>query len=355
MNFENNILSKHQKKGEIMLNLKVFKKNCLVIIFLTVVLSFAYVTMHVDISSGKEWSNKVIKLVVPASPGSSIDRLSRGAYKFLSKKIDAPIVVVNKPGGAFIVGTKYMLGMPNDGNALLCMVMPQWNVALHRGKMKVEDFAYLGGFNVDLGIIVTQPNSKISNFEIMVNEMKNKPGKVLYSVTPGAPSHMGILYILNKLGIPAPRIVAYSSGGKRRADFLGGHHDLAAETVDAFMPYYPDKMKPIVILNDTRSAKIPDVPTANEALLKMGISNVKVPSLAAMRFYATSKETKEKFPKRWAKLQDSFKWVAHNKDFLAWAKKAGFEISWLTEKETYERIKVTSKILAQFPEILQEK
>ncbi len=65
------------------------------------------------------FSDKPVKLIVPAPAGGTIDMIARVVGDQLSRDIGQPVVVENKPGVGGAIAAKYMLSQPADGQTLL--------------------------------------------------------------------------------------------------------------------------------------------------------------------------------------------------------------------------------------------
>ena len=62
---------------------------------------------------------KLIKIVVPFSPGASNDVIARAIALPLAKRLDVPVVVENKAGAAGVIGADVVAKSPRDGSVLL--------------------------------------------------------------------------------------------------------------------------------------------------------------------------------------------------------------------------------------------
>ena len=62
---------------------------------------------------------RLIKIVVPFSPGGSNDVIARAIAGPLAKRLDIPVIVENKAGAAGVVGADYVAKSPRDGSVLL--------------------------------------------------------------------------------------------------------------------------------------------------------------------------------------------------------------------------------------------
>ena len=63
--------------------------------------------------------SRVIKLVVPFTPGSPNDVMARLLTQHLAPRLGQPIVIDNKPGGGTTIGTKAAAVAEPDGYTLL--------------------------------------------------------------------------------------------------------------------------------------------------------------------------------------------------------------------------------------------
>ena len=62
---------------------------------------------------------KLIRIVVPFSPGASNDAIARALAGPLAKRLDTSVIVENKPGAAGVVGADAVARSPRDGSVLL--------------------------------------------------------------------------------------------------------------------------------------------------------------------------------------------------------------------------------------------
>src|ERR1700742_3496409 len=70
-----------------------------------------------------DYPNRPIKMIVPISAGSITDVASRLAAAELQAKLGQPVVVINKPGAAMVLGGSECAKSDPDGYTL-CVVSP---------------------------------------------------------------------------------------------------------------------------------------------------------------------------------------------------------------------------------------
>src|SRR3954469_15854042 len=76
------------------------------------------VLLLVCIAAGAAYPEKPIRLVIPSAPGGSPDVLMRILAQQMSQQMNVPIVVENKPGASFVLGTMEVVKAPPDGYTL---------------------------------------------------------------------------------------------------------------------------------------------------------------------------------------------------------------------------------------------
>src|SRR5688572_1001345 len=64
------------------------------------------------------YPEKQIRLIVPSAPGGAPDILMRALAAQLSTQMGVPIVIDNKPGGSYTIGTMDLVASPPDGYTL---------------------------------------------------------------------------------------------------------------------------------------------------------------------------------------------------------------------------------------------
>ena len=84
-------------------------------------LAVAAALTAVALSSGPEraiaqdFPSKVIRVIVPYTPGSPNDVVARLVAQHLQGNLSQPIVIDNRPGGGTTIGSKAAASSPPDG------------------------------------------------------------------------------------------------------------------------------------------------------------------------------------------------------------------------------------------------
>src|SRR5436309_15036320 len=66
-------------------------------------------------TQAKDWPAKPIRVVVPVVPGGATDAIVRLLQEPIAKALGVPVIVENKPGGAGVIATEWLVHSPADG------------------------------------------------------------------------------------------------------------------------------------------------------------------------------------------------------------------------------------------------
>ena len=107
--------------------------------------------------------------------------MARNLAPALSHELGVPVNVIDKPGGAMVIGTKYFLNQPHDGNTLLVSgPSPYWYVDINKfhAGYKLEDFDILNIQWADKSAVFVPAGSKLKSFREIVDSIKARPGEL---------------------------------------------------------------------------------------------------------------------------------------------------------------------------------
>ncbi len=216
------------------------------------------------------YPEKPIRLVVPYLPGASSDILGRLMAQALSKQLDTPVVVDNKPGANSKIGTEFVAKSANDGYTLLFNTSSLiLNPALYAkpGYDPVRDFSPVVLVATYALIYIVPPTLPVANVQEFVAYGRQNPGKLSYgSAGIGNGTHLGAQLFLDANGIKAVH-VPYKGGSAAVIDLIGGNLQFYAGSGSAVLPFIRDKrVRPLAVAALKRLPALPDVPTVNETV-----------------------------------------------------------------------------------------
>ena len=236
----------------------------------TTILSFFVFAFGVGIPAiqAQTYPSHSVQLIIPGTPGSIIDITGRLLADELSKSLKQQFVPINKPGGAFTVGTDFAVRSKKDGYTLVYTNNP----AIVYGRILTpEAVHYDPDKDLDpLGVhvffahsLAVQESSQWKTFNELIDYAKKNPNKLRYS-TPGigSTSHFNLEIIQSLTGAQLTH-VPFKSGEAVITALLGGHVEATFDAISKISPHVKDKAMRMLLVT-MKSPDYPNVPTLRE-------------------------------------------------------------------------------------------
>src|SRR5258706_11647348 len=229
------------------------------------------------------YPTRAVHIVVPYTPGTGADILSRGRGPKLAERWKAAVVTDNRPGPTGNIGADAVAKSAPDGYTLLLTATSfATNPALSRGKLTfdpLKDFEPVlllatGG----LGVYVN-PGVAAKSVRELVELARKEPGKLYYS-SPGngGPQHLAMELLKLETGIDMVH-VPYKGAGGAIADLVGGHVQAMISALQTVAPHVQSgRLRMLGVMSAERSAAFPEVPTLKE----QGLPDLEVETWYAM-------------------------------------------------------------------------
>lgn len=219
--------------------------------------------------ASSRYPTKVVRMIVPFSPGGPIDGMARPLAQKLSERWGQPVIVENKPGASATIGSEMVAKAPADGYTLLVCnvgeiaILPSTMANLPYDPLK--DFAPVTQVVSGPMVLAINPNLPFKTLQEMINAAKAQPNKLSYgSVGPGSISHVAG-EMLNSLAKVKLLHSPYKGAGPVITDLLGGHVDMAFIGISVASPLLASgKLRALGVSTTTRSGMLPDLPAISE-------------------------------------------------------------------------------------------
>jgi len=210
--------------------------------------------------------SKSLKIIVPYTPGSGPDIISRLLGEQIGKAGGPTVVVENRPGGGTVIGTEAATRAEPDGNTVLLVANGfVVNAAQKKGNYTLASFepvCYLASTPMPL---VVQNAAPYKTVQDLVADAKAKPGKITFaSGGPNTSLHVAIevLKLATKIDV---NYVPYGGSGPAINALVGGH-------VQAVWADYPTvvshlkggTLRALATTSPKRIDALPGVPTLTE-------------------------------------------------------------------------------------------
>jgi tripartite-type tricarboxylate transporter receptor subunit TctC len=217
-------------------------------------------------AAAQGYPSRVIKLVVPFTAGSPNDVMARLLVQHLAPRLGQPIVVDNKPGGGTTIGTRTVMQAEPDGYTLLFISSA---IVLDSAMKKVDydplkDFTPVATVNSTAWLIGITPSLPVKTLKEFVAYSKAHPGTINFAATQGTAAIL-VATRFKQLSGADLFIIPYKGGTAALPDFLGGRIQVINPTPSTSIALIRDgKIHPMLITSVTRTAELPQVPTARE-------------------------------------------------------------------------------------------
>ncbi|HEY5962757.1 MAG TPA: tripartite tricarboxylate transporter substrate binding protein [Xanthobacteraceae bacterium] len=227
------------------------------------------VTVLPELAAAQAFPGKPVKLIVPFPAGGINDILARIVADKLQAKWGQPIVIEQRTGAGGNIGADLAAQAEPDGHTLL--IAPPGPLAINgtlykKLTYKPEDFVPITTVGSVPNVAIVKKELPVNSLRELVELIRSNPGKMVYgSQGNGATPHLTANMFMNMTGTSMVH-VPYRGEVLVLQDMLGGHVDLFFGNVSAALPQWRDgKVKVLAVLDKTRSAQMPNVPTTAEA------------------------------------------------------------------------------------------
>jgi tripartite-type tricarboxylate transporter receptor subunit TctC len=221
-------------------------------------------------ASAQTYPDHSIKLIVPISVGSVTDVAARLTAQELQERLGQPVVVVNRPGAAMVLGGTDCAKAAPDGYTL-CLVSPD---TMSFNPLTIPNLPYdpekdfvpvIHMYNVTEGLMVPG-GSAIGSLDQLRAKAVAEPGKLNYgtlgerTTTDAFRQWLGEHWNTKFVAIP------YKGGSEITSALLGNTIDVTKIGVGNMVSQIKgDKVKVLAITASHRSPQWPDIPTFAEA------------------------------------------------------------------------------------------
>lgn len=208
-------------------------------------------------------------IVVPFSAGGPTDFIARLLGQSLSKELDMPVIIDNRPGASGNIGTKNVVDSKPNGltlvhstaamQAINPIMYPNANFEPSRDLISVGITAALPN------VLVVHPDSGIKSVEELVKKGKETNTELSFATFgPGSSPHFYGALLEKTAGFSAMPI-AYKGSGNAITDMLAGRIDFMFDSMTTSITHVKaGKLVPLAITSPQRSPLMPDVPTLKE-------------------------------------------------------------------------------------------
>ena len=182
-------------------------------------MSCAVASLLVSGSALAAWPEKPIQIIVPWGAGGNTDTVARLVAEGLQKELKVNVNVVNRTGGAGVVGHDAIAKAKADGYTLGIATV-EITMMHHQGMtaLTYQNYTPITRLAVNLGGVQVAANSQFENIVQMTDYIKANPGKLKASGS-GLNSgwHLNLIGMLDSMGLPPSAVTWVPSEGSSSA------------------------------------------------------------------------------------------------------------------------------------------
>lgn len=216
------------------------------------------------------WPEGPITIVVPASPGSSLDLNVRKAGEELSRVLQQPVVIDNRAGAGGTLALGVVARARPDGytvgiaNTAAIAISPE--LTKKPAYDPIQSFDFVGRFTSQPNVLVVRPDLPFKTVAELSAYAKANPGKLsMGSQGIGSTGHLSGELYRSATGATFTH-VPYRSGPQAIQDLLGGRVDFLFENTSSILPHVAQgKVRALAVTSAGRNPRLPAVPTMQEA------------------------------------------------------------------------------------------
>jgi tripartite-type tricarboxylate transporter receptor subunit TctC len=215
---------------------------------------------------------RLVKIVVPQTPGGATDVFARKIGQILSERWGQPIVIENRAGAGGVLGTDSVAKSAPDGYTLLVTYAGSQaiNASLYPKLPfdSVGDFQMVATLAVTPFILIVNPKLPAQNFAEFIALAKARPGSLTYASSGnGSVNHLLGEMLKTDIGISMLH-VPYRGVAPAITDVIGGQVDAAFSSVPSVLQMIRGgNVRALAVSSARRIAAAPEIPTLAESAL----------------------------------------------------------------------------------------
>ena len=217
-----------------------------------------------------EYPDHAIQIVVPYTPGGTVDLLARALGPRLTAAWGQPVIILNRPGAGGSVGAELAAKSAPDGYTLFISTNSPLttNLALYPslGYEPLRDFdpVILAGENSL--VLAANPKLPVKSANDLIELAKRRPGELNAATSGnGSTGHLSLATFNKQAGVSITH-VPYRGGIPSLTAAIAGEVELVFSDIVPAVPQIRDNRLTALGLTGLRRAQIaPDIPTLDES------------------------------------------------------------------------------------------
>ena len=219
--------------------------------------------------SRAQYPDHAIQIVVPYTPGGTVDLLARALAPRLTAAWGQSVVIINRPGAGGSVGAEFVAKSAPDGYTLFISTNSPLttNLALYPslGYEPLRDFEAVILAGENSLVLAANPQLPVKTVKDLIALAKSEPGKLNAATSGnGSTAHLSLATFNKQAGVSITH-VPYRGGVPSLQAAIAGEVQLVFSDVVPAVPQINDRRLTALGLTGLRRARIaPEIPTLDE-------------------------------------------------------------------------------------------
>src|SRR5882724_1883286 len=216
-----------------------------------------------------EYPDRTIQIVVPYTPGGTVDLLARVLGPRLTAAWGQPVVILNRPGAGGSLGADFVAKAAPDGYTLFLSTNSPLttNLALYSslGYDPLRDFEPIILAGENALVLAANPKLPVKTVKDLIALAKSKPGELNAGTSGnGSTAHLSLAAFNKQAGVSITH-VPYRGGAPSITAAIAGEVQVVFSDITPVVPQIRDGRLNALGLTALRRASIaPDIPTLDE-------------------------------------------------------------------------------------------
>lgn len=214
--------------------------------------------------------SRVVRIVVPFTPGGSADLSARILGEKLSTMWGQPVIIENRPGAGTTIASGYVAHAEPTGYILYLAYNTSYAATATMYKKlpydPLKDLAPVSLVASAPFILAVSPSYSAKTFDELLTLLRDPKQDIIFASTgTGAGPHLATELFLREAGLKA-RHIPYRGSGEVITALLGGFAQFSFLDVSALGSLQSGQLRPLAVTSPQRWSQLPSVPTIAEAM-----------------------------------------------------------------------------------------
>jgi len=215
------------------------------------------------------YPERPVRIVVPFSPGGTVDLVARVLAQNLSEQTGQSFIVDNKPGASGAIGSDAVAKAAPDGYTLLVQsptLIASPLISRNVPYDAIRDYRPIAMLGSVPMVMTVHPSIPAKNLKEFMDLARANAGRYAFGTSAvGSPMHLATEALKKEGKIDIPIIVYRGTAGAIN-DALGGQITGMIDAIPSSAPHIAaGKLKPLAVTTKQRVGSLPNVPTVAES------------------------------------------------------------------------------------------